>query len=103
MKTTPCTVKNKTMCKHYAYFDAPRCGAKTRKGVPCKSPSVKGKKRCRVHGCAKGSGAPKGNQNAFKHGGSTKKMKLFKRNIKTVLQDSKVFVNKLVISRERTL
>jgi uncharacterized protein YjcR len=29
---------------------------------------VKGKKRCRMHGGAKGSGAPKGNRNALKHG-----------------------------------
>ena len=27
-----------------------RCSAKTRSGRPCKSPSVLGKKRCRMHG-----------------------------------------------------
>ena len=27
-----------------------RCGAKTRKGTPCKGPAVRGKKRCRMHG-----------------------------------------------------
>ena len=30
--------------------NAPRCGAKTRKGTPCKGPAVKGKRRCRMHG-----------------------------------------------------
>jgi uncharacterized protein YjcR len=45
-----------------------RCGAKTRSGGSCRSPAVKGKNRCRMHGGAKGSGAPKGNQNALKHG-----------------------------------
>ena len=45
-----------------------RCGAKTRSGRPCQAPAVNGKKRCRMHGGAKGSGAPKGNQNALKHG-----------------------------------
>ena len=45
-----------------------RCGAKTRSGRPCQAPAVNGKKRCRMHGAAKGSGAPKGNQNALKHG-----------------------------------
>jgi uncharacterized protein YjcR len=45
-----------------------RCGAKTRSGRACKSPSVHGKKRCRMHGGAPGSGAPRGNQNALKHG-----------------------------------
>jgi uncharacterized protein YjcR len=33
---------------------------------------VRGKKRCRMHGGATGSGAPKGNQNALKHGAYTK-------------------------------
>lgn len=46
---------------------APRCLARTRKGTECQSPAVKGKKRCRMHG-GKGSGAPKGNRNAWKHG-----------------------------------
>jgi len=45
-----------------------RCGAKTRAGSPCRSPAVGGKARCRMHGGAKGSGAPRGNTNAFKHG-----------------------------------
>ncbi|MFZ2065123.1 MAG: HGGxSTG domain-containing protein [Xanthobacteraceae bacterium] len=47
---------------------SPRCGAKTRSGKPCMSPAVRGKKRCRMHGGARGSGAPKGNQNAVKRG-----------------------------------
>ena len=33
---------------------------------------LQGKKRCRMHGGAEGSGAPKGNQNALKHGRYTK-------------------------------
>lgn len=46
---------------------APRCLAKTRKGAACQAPAVRGAKRCRMHG-GKGSGAPKGNRNAWKHG-----------------------------------
>jgi uncharacterized protein YjcR len=49
-----------------------RCGAKTRSGGFCKSPSVNGKKRCRMHGGALGSGAPRGNKNALKHGRYTR-------------------------------
>ena len=45
-----------------------RCGAKTRRGSACRSPAVHGKKRCRMHGGAKGSGAPRANRNARKHG-----------------------------------
>ena len=51
---------------------SPRCGARTRSGAPCRSPAVSGKKRCRMHGGAKGSGAPSDNQNALKHGAYTK-------------------------------
>ena len=47
---------------------SPRCGAKTRSGGACRSPAVRGKKRCRMHGGAPGSGAPRGNQNARQHG-----------------------------------
>jgi len=47
---------------------APRCGAKTRKGSPCRQAATAGKRRCRMHGGAPGSGAPKGNQNRLVHG-----------------------------------
>ena len=29
---------------------APRCGARTRAGLPCRAPAVRGKTRCRLHG-----------------------------------------------------
>jgi len=45
-----------------------RCGALTRSGDLCRAPAVKDKLRCRKHGGAAGSGAPKGNRNARKHG-----------------------------------
>jgi hypothetical protein len=47
---------------------SPRCGAKTRSCGPCRAPAVRGKRRCRMHGGAPGSGAPGGNQNARRHG-----------------------------------
>ena len=48
---------------------APRCGAKTRAGHPCRQAAVKGRARCRMHGGAKGSGGPRGDRNGnFKHG-----------------------------------
>jgi len=55
-----------------AMLASPRCGAKIRKGVPCRAPAVNGRRRCRMHGGAPGSGAPRGNRNALKHGGYTK-------------------------------
>ncbi len=45
---------------------APRCGARTRAGTPCRSPTVGGSARCRMHGGK--AGAPLGNRNAHKHG-----------------------------------
>ena len=47
---------------------SPRCGAKTRTSDACRSPAVRGKQRCRMHGGTEGSGAPQANQNARKHG-----------------------------------
>jgi len=47
---------------------SPRCGAKTRSGGACRSPTVRGRKRCRMHGGAPGSGAPRASRNARKHG-----------------------------------
>ena len=51
---------------------SPRCGARTRSGGRCRSPAVRGKQRCRMHGGAAGSGAPLGNKNALKHGAYTR-------------------------------
>lgn len=47
---------------------SPRCGVKTRANGSCRSPAVRGKRRCRMHGGAPGSGAPSGNHNARRHG-----------------------------------
>jgi len=63
-----------------------RCGAKTRSGQPCRSPAVQGKKRCRMHGGAPGSGAPKGNQNALKHGRYTKKALEEERKVRALIR-----------------
>jgi hypothetical protein len=47
---------------------APRCGAKTRKGTPCRCPAVRGRARCRIHG-GLSPGAPRGDGNGnFKNG-----------------------------------
>ncbi len=47
----------------------PRCGAKRRDGLPCQKPRAKGRARCRLHGGAPGSGAPKGEANGrYSHG-----------------------------------
>ncbi|WP_283814078.1 HGGxSTG domain-containing protein [Bradyrhizobium sp. Bra64] len=47
---------------------SPRCGARTRDGGTCRAPAAHGKARCRMHGGARGTGAPRGNGNARTHG-----------------------------------
>ncbi|EHL30005.1 HGGxSTG domain-containing protein [Legionella drancourtii] len=89
MKTTSRTEK-----KCYAFEDAPRCGARTKNnyGKPCKCPAIRGKKRCRVHGGAQGSGAPRYNHNALKHGETTAEAKAFKSEIRQAIQRSKKII-----------
>ena len=55
-------------------WNGERCGAFARTtGKPCQAPVVTGKKRCRMHGGAKGSGGQQGERNgAYKHGQYTK-------------------------------
>lgn len=47
------------------------CGAKIPSGL-CQAQPVEGKTRCFRHGGAPGSGAPRGSQNAYKHGRRSK-------------------------------
>lgn len=72
-----------------AMHAAPRCGAKTRSGKPCASPAVSGKKRCRMHGGAPGSGAPKGNRNALKYGFYTRESRAERKALNVGWRDLK--------------
>ena len=76
-------------------LSSPRCGAKTRSGRACKSPAVQGKKRCRMHGGAKGSGAPKGNQNALKHGQYTAKAIRERKAIRQLIRDAEALIEEI--------
>ena len=73
---------------------SPRCGAKTRKGTPCQAPALSGKTRCRMHGGATGSGAPKGNQNALKHGLYTKEALALRKHVRQLLRNGKELIEK---------
>jgi uncharacterized protein YjcR len=70
-------------------FSSPRCGAKTRSGKSCRSPAVDGKKRCRMHGGAPGSGAPRGNKNAVKHGLYTREAIAQRRQLVELMRQSR--------------
>jgi len=72
-----------------------RCGARTRSGQPCRSPAVGGKKRCRMHGGAPGSGAPRGNKNALKHGLYTRHAIAQRRQLRELLRQSRNLISKI--------
>jgi uncharacterized protein YjcR len=74
---------------------SPRCGAKTRSGGACRSPAVRGKKRCRMHGGAPGSGAPKANQNARRHGLFTRDAIEERRRIQSLLGEARKLLGEM--------
>lgn len=79
--------------QRYAFLSSPRCGAKTRRGGYCNAPAVNRKKRCRMHGGAEGSGAPKGNNNALKHGMHTAEAILQRVYMKKLIKSAQNFLN----------
>lgn len=53
------------------------------------APAVAGRKRCRMHGGATGSGAPKGNKNALKTGLHTREAIEARRAIRALLKSGR--------------
>ena len=74
---------------------SPRCGATTRKGTPCQAPAVSGKSRCRMHGGARGSGAPNGNQNAFKHGQFSRDTVEWKAHVAKLIREGRKLIEEI--------
>jgi hypothetical protein len=69
---------------------APRCGARNRSGKPCRCPVVRGKNRCRMHGGAHGSGAPKGPRNGnYKHGRYTAEAIAERRELMAFIREAR--------------
>ena len=67
---------------------SPRCGARTHCDSPCRSPAVRSRRRCRMHGGATGSGAPAGNRNALKHGCYSREVLEFRRAMRQLLRET---------------
>ena len=65
---------------------SPRCGARNRRGMPCQSPAVKGRARCRFHGGGERSGGQPGNHNAWKHGRYTAEAIAQRREVAALLR-----------------
>ena len=74
---------------------SPRCGARTRNGSPCRSPAVRGKRRCRMHGGAAGSGGQAGNKNALKHGMRTAEVAGLRRAVRGLLRGARELVEEI--------
>ena len=72
-----------------------RCGAETRCRGACRSPAVHGKKRCRMHGGAPGSGAPRANRNARKHGLFTGDAVAERRRIQALLGEARKLLEEM--------
>jgi hypothetical protein len=58
-------------------------------GKPCQGPAVTGKARCRMHGGAPGSGAPRGNKNALKHGRFSAEARARRRQVRLLIEASR--------------
>ena len=81
---------NDAMRRRTAQADAaPRCGARTRGGSPCRQAAVRGKRRCRMHGGAAGSGAQPGNANALKHGRGTAEVESLRKLVRELVRRSR--------------
>ncbi|MBR1267102.1 hypothetical protein JQ629_06220 [Bradyrhizobium sp. AUGA SZCCT0222] len=74
---------------------SPRRGAKIRSGGSCRSPAVRGKRRCRMHGGAPKSGAPRGNHNARKHGRFTRDAIAERKQIQALLADARKLLQEM--------
>lgn len=78
----------------YPMQRAPRCGAKTRSGAPCKAPAIRGKARCRMHG-GKSPGRP------IIHGRYRKKVVAEQREWRQALKELKELCNALTTKHSR--
>ncbi|WFU70548.1 HGGxSTG domain-containing protein [Bradyrhizobium sp. CB2312] len=74
---------------------SPRCGARTRDGDACRAPASSGKSRCRMHGGGRRCGAPKGNQNARRHGGFTREAVAERVKQRLLLDEAQGLLQKL--------
>ncbi len=72
-----------------------RCDAKTRAGGSCRAPAMLGKLRCRMHGGSPGSGAPRGNRNARRHGLFTGKAIAEREQVQALLGEARKLLQEM--------
>ena len=76
-------------------LSSPRCGARIRSGGACRAPAVRGKTRCRMHGGAPGSGPPRGNCNARKHGLFTRDAIAERKQVQALLGEARKLLQEM--------
>ena len=80
--------------KVYPMHAAPRCGAKTRRGTPCKAPAMRGRKRCRMHG-GPSPGAPRGNRHNWRHGRYSREAIERRREVAELIREMRSLMREL--------
>jgi hypothetical protein len=77
---------------------ARRCGAKARTtGLPCRAPAVRGRPRCRMHGCGRGAGGPLGERNGnYRHGRHTQQSEATAESLRTLIREAKALTKTLL-------
>jgi hypothetical protein len=78
------------LCGFVSITTTPRCGARTRSGNPCRSPTMPNG-RCRIHG-GTAPGAPKGNRNAVKHGFYSAEIVAHRRKVAALLRAARKLI-----------
>ena len=66
--------------------NAPLCRATTRAGKSCRSPSVRGRRVCRMHGGKSPGGKPGKANGNYRHGGETLEAVDLRREVSRLLQ-----------------
>jgi len=82
------------------FLSAPRCGAKTRKGQPCRQPAMKNQ-RCRLHGGrSTGPKTREGKERSrmanWKHGYYSESQKLQYKNMREKLREHRQFLEEWI-------
>lgn len=72
-----------------------RCGARLRRGGCCPLPPSPGKRRCFQHGGARNIGAPRGNDNARKHGFFSRAETAERRRINAVIRECNALLQRV--------
>ncbi len=76
---------------------APRCGARTRAGTPCRGPAVRGRLRCRMHGGRStgprtAAGRERCRAARWRHGGRSAEAVALARGVAALLREAKVLI-----------